>query len=864
MKTTASLTSPTRSAKRVLHRLPLLIGAIAVVIVITWLAAWQYVQQSLIKTAGEALSLGAAEIASKVDRLMFERDDDLRVMAVAISGHMKDDPVFVDHYLQTVRDAYEMYHWVAVADRDGRLVASTSAESPRGSDMSQTTWFRDVRRKAMAGPNAISLGEVDAFLTEEGAPDAIALSRAIYDSQGAFAGVITSRITLTVLEAIAVGALPSLRSKTSMLTNIEYQIIAEDGVAYIDSDLTHKGRSNFSTLKLRSLELARQGQTGYLEEQHMRRNIPVLTGYSFTKGWGQPQAFRWIVLLRLPTESLVQPVYNLYLKVASVGVVIVGPIFYLLIWMHARLQREWQQAQTERLRATAAEAQYHLLLQTTDQGIFGLNFQGHCTFINRAAATMLGYAADDLLGHWFHDRVHPVGEGPCNDQCVFVRALSQGRSTRLAEQAFRRRDGTVLEIECSAFPLLDDNPSTDFVFTFMDLTERKQRTKELLQYQSRLQSLATQLRKADEVVRQHLATELHDNLAQTLALCQMRLEVLSRTMPPPLAVDIASVTNLLTEALTVTRQLMNELRPPTLGGDRDLAAAVQWVTAKLQRHGLNVRILDDGKHKLLDPEVLRVTHQSLHELLFNVLKHARVTEATVRLRRMGHHLVIQVRDYGVGYHMEHTPAPTRDGGFGLFNLREQMRAIGGHIRIRSASGQGTKVTMILPLKTGSTVTAFTEHQQIQTSVTGKTGSAEEHPIRILVVDDHRIMREGLRSMLEDEPGFEVVAEAMDGQIAIALAESLHPDVILMDINMPKLNGVEATRRIKHLFPDIAVIGLSMHKDPKLEQLMSEAGASAYLSKGAAFTSVCDTIRRLREHRPLGGEVLCNYDLPPIS
>ena len=536
MRTTTSLAAPTRSAKPIFYHVPFLIGAIAVVIVMTWLAAWQYVQQSVIRTAGEALSLGAAEIASKFDRMMFERDDDLRVMAVAFSSRLKDDPEFVDRYLQTVRDAYQMYHWVAVADREGRLVGSTSAASPRGLDVSHTPWFQEVRARAMAGPNAMLLGDVDAFLTEEGAPDAIAISRALYDSGGAFAGVITSRITLSVLETIAVGALPSLPTKNSMLTDMEYQIVADDGVAYVDSDLAHKGRSNFATLKLRSLELARQGQTGYLEEQHLRRNIPVLTGYSLTKGWGQPHAFRWTVLLRLPTASLVQPVYDFHLKLALAGVAIVGPIFYLLIWMYARLQKEWQLAQTERLRATAAEAQYHLLLQTTDQGIFGIDDQGHCTFINRAAAKMLGVTPDELLGHCFHDRVHPVGDAPCDDQCVFVRALSHGLATQLAEQAFRRKDGTVLAIECSAFPLTDRNHRTEFVFTFMDLTERKQRTQELLQYQQRLQALATQLRKADELVRQRLATELHDNLAQTLALCQMKLAVVSRATPPSLTV----------------------------------------------------------------------------------------------------------------------------------------------------------------------------------------------------------------------------------------------------------------------------------------------------------------------------------------
>jgi DNA-binding NarL/FixJ family response regulator len=139
------------------------------------------------------------------------------------------------------------------------------------------------------------------------------------------------------------------------------------------------------------------------------------------------------------------------------------------------------------------------------------------------------------------------------------------------------------------------------------------------------------------------------------------------------------------------------------------------------------------------------------------------------------------------------------------------------------------------------------------------GSAEDHSIqiRILLVDDHQILRQGLRSMLESEPGFEIVAEAMDVEMAVELAASVHPDVVLMDINIPKLNGMEATRRIKHLFPDIAVIGLSMHEDPKVEQLMYEAGASVYLSKGTAFNIVCDTIRQVRS----GDSTAQNY---PVS
>ncbi len=838
---------PMKTSKRILNQLPLLIALIAVVIVLTWLASWQVVKQSLIRTGGEALSLGASEIASKFDRLIFERYDDLRVMAVAFSNRMEDDPAFVQHYIDTVRDTYETYHWVAVADKQGRLVSSTSTDMPRGTDVSRTPWFQGTRARTEDGSDAMLPGEVDAFPTEEGAPDTIALSRAVYDLRGAFAGVVTSRIALSDLEAIAVETLPRLRHRNSVLTDIEYQIIAEDGVAYIDSDLAHKGRANFSTMKVHSLELARQGSSGYIEEMNLRRHIPVITGYSFTRqGPVQPDTFRWTVLVSIPTASLVQPLQMFHLKVGAMGLAIVVPIFGLLIWMQRRLRKEWQLAQMEGLRATAAEAQYHLLLQTTDQGIFGVDHTGRCTFINRSAAQMLGYTPQDLLGHSLHDLVHPEKDASCGDLCVLVRALSDRNPTPLAEQVFRRKDGTLLEVECSSFPLTEASHTTDFLFTFMNITERKKQTKELLQYQGRLQSLTTQLHKTDELVRQRLATELHDNLAQTLALCRMKLAALSSKTMPPLAAAITPVTELLKEALTVTRKLMSDLRPPTFGHEGDLAAAVQWVTAKLERHGLAVLVVDDGKRKPLAADTLRIAYQSLHELLFNVLKHAEVTEATARIRRIGNNLAIQVKDRGVGFQTDGTQAPTEQGGFGLFNLREQLRTIGGHIRVWSAPGQGSRVTMVFPLQTLPEVMVQTR-QEDQASAAATSTSAEDrrNKVRILLVDDHQIMRQGLRNMLESEPEFEVVAEAMDGKIAVELAASFHPEVILMDINMPKMDGIEATSRIKHRFPDIVVIGLSMHEDPMLEAQMYEVGASAYLSKGTAINVVCDTIRQAR-------------------
>ena len=107
-------------------------------------------------------------------------------------------------------------------------------------------------------------------------------------------------------------------------------------------------------------------------------------------------------------------------------------------------------------------------------------------------------------------------------------------------------------------------------------------------------------------------------------------------------------------------------------------------------------------------------------------------------------------------------------------------------------------------------------------------------VKILLADDHKIMRDGLRSLIEKRPGLQVVAEAENGQTAIKLNRKFRPDVIVMDINMPDLNGIDATRQIVSDAPTVKVIALSMHSDKKFVREMLSAGASGYLLKDAAF------------------------------
>ena len=107
-------------------------------------------------------------------------------------------------------------------------------------------------------------------------------------------------------------------------------------------------------------------------------------------------------------------------------------------------------------------------------------------------------------------------------------------------------------------------------------------------------------------------------------------------------------------------------------------------------------------------------------------------------------------------------------------------------------------------------------------------------VKIILADDHRIMREGLRALLEKQSGMEVIAEAEDGRTTVDLAYELKPDVVVIDISMPDLNGIDATRQIISAAPNIKVIALSMHSDRKFVREMLAAGASGYLLKDSAF------------------------------
>src|SRR6185503_12618155 len=116
--------------------------------------------------------------------------------------------------------------------------------------------------------------------------------------------------------------------------------------------------------------------------------------------------------------------------------------------------------------------------------------------------------------------------------------------------------------------------------------------------------------------------------------------------------------------------------------------------------------------------------------------------------------------------------------------------------------------------------------------------------RILLVDDHHMIRQGLRVLLERQSDLQVVGEASDGRDAIEAVSQLHPDIVVMDLNMPGLNGIDAKRRIREEWPDVEVIVLSAHNDRSRIGESLRAGAAGYILKSAAFEEMITAVRKV--------------------
>ena len=514
-----------------------------------------------------------------------------------------------------------------------------------------------------------------------------------------------------------------------------------------------------------------------------------------------------------------------------------------------------------------SEQRWRVTLESIGDAVVATDASAVVTFVNAVAARILGRPAADIVGRPLADSfkiVHQEMRTPAD--CPVGLVLREGKAAGLANHTvLMRSDGTEVPIDDSAAPIRDSEERLiGVVLVFRDVSERKlsqiqlerwnveledrvrARTTDLVNSQERLRALASQLNLTEQRERRRLAADLHDYLAQLLALIRIKLGQTLQRLPDQLGEGRSSLTeidDLLLQCLQYARTLMAQLSPSVLQ-DLGLIPALHWLAEQMAQQGLkvDVKVLTQEKPSF-DEHQSDLLFQAVRELLTNILKHAGASAASVTIQKQDRDTwLLTVQDGGLGFNIDQVHYEPSGEHFGLFSIQERMEAMSGWCRIDSMPGQGTTVELGL-----TAIPSDAKPKSHISATTARFSKASRLPKsscwRVLLVDDHAMVRQGLRSILETYHDLEVVAEAADGMEAVESAISKQPDVVVMDINLPRLNGIDATRRIKKDAPATVVIGLSVHYSSQTHAALIDAGASALLSKEQATEDLYGTIRR---------------------
>ncbi|MBU3950338.1 MAG: PAS domain S-box protein [Proteobacteria bacterium] len=519
----------------------------------------------------------------------------------------------------------------------------------------------------------------------------------------------------------------------------------------------------------------------------------------------------------------------------------------------------------EELRNTKERLEAHI--SNSPLAIIEFDSSYRVTLWTGAAERMFGWKKNEIIGkpineiRWRHEDYKKANIKICE-------AMLAGRIIRnkYANRMYRK-DGSVIHCEWYISAIYDAQGQLASAFTqVFDVTNRdiaeealrrsrdelelrvNERTAELRERAEQLARLSSELTLIELRERQRFSEFLHDELQQLLVGAKICQEMLISDMDDFLKPDAQHVLDLISHSIKGTRSLSTELSPPVLRTG-DLTASLKWLAKWMyENQGFELKFKSEVLVSLHRKDFTVLLFQSIRELLLNVLKHAGVKSAELEMKHDNGELRIKVRDQGVGFNPETVWQNTDSNQkFGLISIRERLMHLGGRFEIENAPITGSSISLIVPLDEKKPVKNGMRTLNGKTSKKSITATACKHrfggktQLNLMIVDDHPIMRNGLSSILNTYPEIKIVAEAMDGEKAVHLARKIVPDVILMDVDMPNMDGLEATRIINSEFPHIRIIGLSMHESDDLATAMIEAGASAYCSKGGNIDHLLSTI-----------------------
>jgi PAS domain S-box-containing protein len=331
--------------------------------------------------------------------------------------------------------------------------------------------------------------------------------------------------------------------------------------------------------------------------------------------------------------------------------------------------------------AESSNERFRRLYDSTPSGHLTLDSDGMIVEANLAISLTLKTPRPHLVGRKLSAYVAPL----CQDRWHLARRdLIEGRTRMDFTLEIVSADGGAIDLQIvGTSSVATEATPREIHLALIDVTE-------LRRTERALQAAVAAATQAEERERRKLASDLHDDAGQLLSLASLKLHALGDATEVQRGARMVELEDLLVEIRRRIASLSFQLSPPLLH-DVGLIAAVQWLAEDLEAsHGLSVKIIEE--HELELDENARVTfYRAIRELLLNVVKHAGVKEARVRISREGGMARISVEDAGVGL-----PPSAKRYGFGLLALRERIEQLGGSLETRSTPGSGTTVVVSLP------------------------------------------------------------------------------------------------------------------------------------------------------------------------
>ena len=736
------------TAPRPYSWLPVLLGVLTIATLSIGAIAFRYVENRMIATAGETLAHTAAEVSDKLDRFLIERHGDVLMMARTFSVQPQNRE-FQSAYIAGVKIAYADYIWIGATDARGKIVVATDS-STLGRDYSAEPWFQAVRHG-----QGVHMGDVEPFAVM-GGPDSIAVTAPIIGPYGEFLGAVTTRVGIPGLEDVMTRTLLAFRQREGFWGALEYQFLTEKGIAFIDSDLDHKGNVNLKQLGLPSALLSETSLSSYVEEEHLRRHVPVITGYAKTLDSGKFEGMRWTVLMRMDRSDVLAPIREVLWNLGLAGGAVVVPTFGLLVWTVTRVKREYRHAQQEHALAREAEASLRKseahtrrIVEMALDGFIGMDAAGVITDWNVQAEQIFGWPRQEAIGRLLSTTIIPVQHQEAHEKGL-RRFLATGEGPVLntrVEIAGCHRDGHEIPIELAISPSLGQGGVYTFSAFVRDISARKQteeqgrmhqeelqRLNEALdrRVQARTQELATvneslvvevaermqterslessrqalqkltlQLLRVQEEERRRISRDLHDDINQRLALLAMDIEAVGQQLSSSsedVGRAVQEIQDRVVELSDVVRHLAYQLHPSILD-DLGLPIALQRLVDDFTARS---RIRGSFGHKdipaAVPQEIASCLYRVAQESLSNVARHASASQVDVELTRSQSELIVTITDNGVGFDFEQSGQGSH--GLGLIGMKERVALVHGELLVSSAVGKGTRVQVAVLVPEG--------------------------------------------------------------------------------------------------------------------------------------------------------------------